>query len=190
MLRMGIRDHLVRFTVRPWRVVVTTRAGRLRHAGVWHLLSPMNERGALAWWLPMPRSRWSRFLSAVFAVWLALVMGEAGLVHHRCPMHDGSDAGHATGHVGAHQSHARAGASHAGQSDSDAPAGRGHHVCTCIGACSVSCGSAPLPIPALLPAATVAFTTVAPAVSPMTAAAPAPVPFALPFANAPPRAIA
>ena len=135
----------------------------------------------------MPRSRWSRLLSAVFAVWLALVMGEAGFVHHRCPMHDGAMPGQTATHAPAHMAHPASADADAGNG---APTNAGHHVCTCIGACNAACGALPLPTPGELALIVLRAAAAAPAISPTTAAAATPVPFALPFANAPPRAIA
>jgi hypothetical protein len=127
----------------------------------------------------MRRSPLTRFLSALFAVWLALVMGDAGLVGHHCPMHDGTLA--AAGSMDLH-------GGHAGHGDHGAPNG-GHHACTCLGACSASsevtlAGPVEVPVPAAL-----LVTTAAPD-APGAATPVARAHFSLPFANGPPAAIA
>jgi hypothetical protein len=129
----------------------------------------------------MRRSLWTRTVSALFAVWLALVMGEAGFAHHHCPMHDGPmppAAGVATGgQHGAHGSH-------------DTPNGGEHHACTCLGACCVSNGAITLAAGPEIPAVAVGLpsATIPGAASIATPAARAL--FTLPFANGPPTAIA
>jgi hypothetical protein len=119
----------------------------------------------------MRRSSWTRIFSAIFAVWLALVMGEAGFIHHRCPMHDGP-APSAAGAMAAHAGHG------------DVPNG-GHHACTCIGACNASSAvtlvrATELPIPDVVLVA---------AAAPERPSDTAPAPradFSLPFPNGPP----
>ena len=135
----------------------------------------------------MRRSAWNRTLSAIFAIWLALVMGDAGFAHHHCPMHDGpmpsamSGSGmQGAGHGGGHLAHG----------EDDAPPPDGQHACTCIGACTASSGAAAVTKPAALPAATIAFVaTVAPEYGESQAHLVRP-PFSLPFANGPPRRVA
>jgi hypothetical protein len=147
-------------------------------------MPPARARGSHHWRerislrAAMRRSPWTRILSAFFAVWLALVMGEAGVVHHHCPMHDGPAPGIAGGDMAGH-------AAHGGQG---APNG-GHHACTCLGACSATSAvtlvdTVGVPIPALVLAA---------AAAPDSAVRTAPAArahFSLPFANGPPPAIA
>ena len=136
----------------------------------------------------MRRSRSSRVLSAIFAIWLALVMGEAGFAHHHCPMHDGpipsamSGNGmlHGTGHGDAHASH--------GEDGNPAPAG--HHLCTCIGACTASSGAATIAEAPALPAAQIAYIAVTVPERREPRASGDRAPFTLPFPNGPPQRIA
>jgi len=137
----------------------------------------------------MRRSLWNRTLSAIFAVWLALVMGEAPFVHHHCPMHDGPLPVNADTHGSAHRGHGGDGelGEHAGH---DGPTSHGHHVCTCIGECSASGGAVALTEPAELPVAVIALVetpTAGHRNEPRRGQRPS---FTLPFANGPPRAIA
>jgi hypothetical protein len=134
----------------------------------------------------MRRSLWNRTLSAIFAVWLALVMGDAGFAHHHCSMHDGplptvSGSGmHGPAHADGHASHGEHGT----------PASSGDHLCTCIGACSASSGAVALSEPTKLPAAVIICSAAAATdrseIRPPSARAA----FTLPFANGPPRRIA
>jgi hypothetical protein len=132
----------------------------------------------------MRRSLSNRTLSAIFAVWLALVMGDAGFAHRHCSMHDAplpaAGSGHGAAHAGGHASH----------DGSRAPSSSGHHHCTCIGACSASSGAVARAEPAELPAAVIVFTAAATADSSEVRAPSARAPFTLPFANGPPRRIA
>ena len=115
----------------------------------------------------MRRTRLTRTLASLLAIWLSLTLGEPALVHHHCPMHDAPAAAHA-GHAG----------------HGEAPT---HHgpACTCIGACSASSSVATL-------AAVV--TILAPRVVDVGSAAISPTADApathrarvLPFANGPP----
>lgn len=127
----------------------------------------------------MRRSLLTRSLSALFAVWLALMMGDAGLVGHHCPTHDGAVA--AAGAMDAHVGHA----THGGH---DAPNG-GHHRCTCLGACSAS-SSVTLAGPVDVPVPMVVLFTAAAVDAPPASAPVARADFTLPFANGPPPAIA
>ena len=120
----------------------------------------------------MRHSPWTRILSAIFAVWLALVMGEAGFVHHHCPMHDGPAAAAAGAPMMDHTGHRVA------------PNG-GHHACTCIGDCSASSAvtlapAAELPIPDVL------LVAAATPDRPSDTAPASRADFSLPFANGPP----
>ena len=120
----------------------------------------------------------------MFALWLALVVGEAGFVHHDCPMHDGRLAT-----ASAHD-HSHVAATRAEQSHGSGPAGDGHHVCTCIGACSAASGGIAVDAVPALPAERVARVAVAPAPDDPALLPLRRPPFALPFANGPPSAIA
>ena len=133
----------------------------------------------------MRRSRWTRTLAAIFAVWLALVLGDAGFAHHHCPMHDGP-VPTAMGTSGSHAAHM----AHGDQGDHGAPAPNGHHGCTCIGACSASSGAIALVAPPELPAATITDVADTGASSDRQVAPAQRPPFTLPFANGPPQRIA
>jgi len=122
----------------------------------------------------MRRSPWSRILSALFAAWLALVMGEASVVHHHCPMHDGPAPAAASGEMGGHAGHGGGGA----------PNG-GHHACTCIGACNAS-SAVTLTRPAELPMPDVVVFAASAPERPTDSAPTARADFSLPFANGPP----
>ena len=135
----------------------------------------------------MHRSRCSRILSAIFAIWLALVMGDAGVAHHHCPMHDGpmpsamSGGGmHSGGHAAGHASH--------GEDGPRSPDGQ--HLCTCIGACAASTGVAAIAEPTELPAASVTYAAVRAPERSEAEARPSRAAFTLPFANGPPQRIA
>jgi hypothetical protein len=120
----------------------------------------------------MRRSPWTRTLSAIFAVWLALVMGEAGFVHHHCPMHDGPAAAAATTGMMDHAGHG-------------GPPNGGHHACTCIGACNAS--SAVTLVPATeLPIPELVLVAAATPERPSDTAPASRADFSLPFANGPP----
>jgi hypothetical protein len=141
----------------------------------------------------MHRSLWNRTLSAIFAVWLALAMGDAGFAHPHCPMHDGPLPAAPSGsgmHTGGHASHGEHGAPGHGAPEHGAPENGGHHLCTCIGACSASAGAAAIAEPAELPAAVIAFVSGATPERDETRAPAGRAPFSLPFANGPPRRIA
>jgi hypothetical protein len=82
----------------------------------------------------MRRPCWHRALSAVLAVWFALVTVEPAALH-ACPMHSGGHAGaraHADseGQQADHAGHQAV----AGAPDSQAPSSG--HSCTCLGDCS------------------------------------------------------
>lgn len=79
----------------------------------------------------------------LLALWLALSLGESGIVH-ACPMHDGAAGSAAGDHGAAHAPvHAEVAAVHDGPSDAHAtPAAHpdtddGHAACTCLGTCGV-----------------------------------------------------
>ena len=121
----------------------------------------------------MRRTPLTRVLAAMVAVWLALVLGEPGLVHHHCPMHDGGSASSAA-------------AGHAAHGEQHAPGGgHGRHLCTCVGACTASGAAAALVSSPEVPGAIVVAATCRP-IPPAGAAAPPRRSFALPFANGPP----
>jgi len=135
----------------------------------------------------MRRSAWNRTLSAIFAIWLALVMGDAGFAHHHCPMHDGpmpsampGGGMHGGGHAVGHPSH----------DEDGAPSPNGQHLCTCIGACTASSGAAALTEPAELPAARIAYVATMAPEHGESQSHPVRPPFSLPFANGPPQRIA
>jgi len=134
----------------------------------------------------MRRSLWNRTLSAIFAVWLALVLGDAGFAHHHCSMHDGPlPAVSGSGmHGGAHAD------GHASHDGHGTPSSSGHHLCTCIGACSASSGAVALAEPTELPAAVIAYVASAATDHSEIRVPSARAPFLLPFANGPPRRIA
>lgn len=138
----------------------------------------------------MRRAFWPRPLAALFAVWLALVMGDVGFVHPHCAMHDGPvpTAGAARD---VHRAHDAPGHGALGHGDSDTPpAGHGDHACSCLGACTASSGAATIGrAPELPQAITATAETVTPAGEALTRA-PDRAPFVLPFANGPPPAIA
>jgi hypothetical protein len=122
----------------------------------------------------MRRPLLARFLSSLFALWFAVVVGDPGVLH-ACPEH----GGHA-GHGSAHSAHQRAGGEHG-----KAPATTGG--CTCIGSCCAAPSLAPLPEIASFTVST----AIVPAVSTpeYPASAPASLPERLlPFANGPPQA--
>jgi len=77
----------------------------------------------------MRRPWWTRLSAAVLALWLALVLGESGLVR-TCAMHDRMGATTAATPIATH--HAAA-AGH-GATDHRGPA-HDHRGCTCIGCC-------------------------------------------------------
>jgi len=121
------------------------------------------------------------------AIWLVLVLGDAGFAHHHCPMHDGpmpstmSGTGmHGAGHAGGHGSHGEDGT----------PSPGGQHLCTCIGACAASSGAVALAAPTDLAVDSVAEVAVAVPEHGESQAHPPRAPFTLPFANGPPLRIA
>jgi hypothetical protein len=145
----------------------------------------------------MLRAPWSRTLAAVFAVWLALVMGDAGFAHPHCAMHDGAVPATRAAAMHdpsvAHDASAHdmlAQGAHAHGAPDAPPAGHGDHVCSCIGACAASGSAAAIGRAIELPQARVAgFDAAAPRGDAVTRL-PRRVPFALPYANGPPPAIA
>ena len=133
------------------------------------------------------RARWTRPLSALFALWFAFVLGDPGLLH-ACPMHGGHAMAHsAASTAGAHHM-ARAGhgsAGHAASHDSS------HHdrtgACTCVGQCCVAPTVAPLPIVAAL-SVPATISRAEPTLLAAFVATPAAPDVRLPFANGPPIA--
>ena len=136
----------------------------------------------------MRRSPWNRTLSAIFAVWLALVMGDAGFAHHHCPMHDGPMPSAMSGgemHGAGH------GASHLSHGDDGTQTPDGQHLCTCIGACAGSTGAAvAFATPTELPAARISYVAATAPERGELQAHPHRAAFTLPFANGPPPRIA
>src|SRR5689334_2136365 len=125
----------------------------------------------------MRRSVWSRLAAVVLGLWLALVLGEPGIVRI-CPAHDGAAPTAST--MGAHAMGAHA------TGASDAPAHE-HQSCTCIGCCL---GVTAVALLDRVPTAAAAVVDVP------TASADAPVgllprpgpPHARPYSTGPPRA--
>ncbi|HEX8848861.1 MAG TPA: hypothetical protein VF761_04935 [Gemmatimonadaceae bacterium] len=131
----------------------------------------------------MRRTPWTRLLAALMAVWLPVLLGEPGLLHHHCPMHDGTaTAGASVTMHGAHAGHG----DHDASPESGAPHGE-HHACTCIGACSASGATATLPAPIAASLEPIGTAHVGVPAEYATPARPR-VPFALPFPNGPPVA--
>ncbi|MEO7457880.1 MAG: hypothetical protein ABIY52_16610 [Gemmatimonadaceae bacterium] len=120
--------------------------------------------------------RLSRPLSALFALWFALVLVDPGVLH-ACPMHGGVHATTATSTMSHEQ------ASHAGHHG--APA-HDTNLCSCVGQCSAAATTIPVP-----QAAT--FAVPAHVAQPLALFhepeddAPASPGLALPFANGPPQ---
>ena len=130
----------------------------------------------------------SRPLSALFALWFAIVLGDPGVLHS-CPMHGGHGAAHSAAMMGnaaaAHEGHVM---HHAAAPASDAS----HHQdapapCTCLGHCCATPAAAPVPAVAavLVPEAVAEVGHPLPAPS---SDAPASPDRRLPFANGPPTA--
>ena len=122
--------------------------------------------------------RLSRPLSALFALWFALVLVDPGVLH-ACAMHGG---GHGAPAVTA----PAAQGDHGGHHDATPEKGSAAQ-CSCVGQCSVTPAVAPLPhvptfaVPTHVAQATSLFA------EPAEFVAPAPD-VSLPFANGPPQA--
>ena len=133
------------------------------------------------------RARWTRPLSAFFALWFAFVLGDPGLLH-ACPMHGGHAVSSAAASAGAehHATHGEHGsASHATSHDTSHHGGTG--PCTCVGQCCVAPAVAPLPtVAALYVPATVSRAE--PSLLVAFVVAPSAPDHRLPFANGPPTA--
>jgi hypothetical protein len=132
----------------------------------------------------------ARPLAALFALWFAIVLGDAGMLH-TCAMH-GGHGGHGvaatpptanTGH-GRHMSHGAQPATHqtapADTQHPDAPA-----PCTCIGHCCAVTVAAPLPTVGTIPVPVAVAEERHPLDAP-SAEAPAAPDRRLPFSNGPP----
>ena len=145
----------------------------------------------------MRRPRWHRALSAVLALWFALIMVEPAALH-ACPTHSGGhaaapradgapQASHAGSHAGSH-----VGAGHAVHAADAPPAPRhapsGDHACTCLGDCAGGT-AARVPTGPVARLALVTPTQVAPG-RPQHEYVAAWGDFVLPFATAPPVALA
>lgn len=122
----------------------------------------------------MRRSPLHRIVAALFAVWIAVVIGDPGVLHS-CPEH----GAHAlTAAHGSHSAHHDAGHQHGSKS---------HGGCTCVGSCCVTAAVGPLPTVATFAVAT----HIVPAVeqprigSDVAFTSPDRL---LPFANGPPQA--
>ena len=122
------------------------------------------------------RPWWHRALSAVLAVWFALVLVEPAALH-ACPPE-------CIGHAAASASAADAASAHHAHSAPERPAPAGSHTCTCLGDCAGSVvARAPEGQVALV--AQLLTTPVAPG-RPQHEFVAAWVAFVLPFATAPP----
>jgi hypothetical protein len=162
-----------------------------------------------------PPSRLSRSLTALFALWFAVVLGDPGVLH-ACAMHGGThgsevsaERAHSGGRGGMHDVH---GASEApaeavqqsGHGGHDGHAGHGGHgahgatggaehggkapgPCTCVGHCCAASAAASIPVVEALEAPAVVAAPRAPRAAPSDDA-PASPDLRLPFANGPPRA--
>jgi hypothetical protein len=128
--------------------------------------------------------------AALFALWFAVVLGDAGMLH-TCAMH-GGHGGHgvtatpplaSSGH-GRHMAHGTQPAAHQ-TAPADAPQPDAPAPCTCIGHCCAVTVAAPLPtvgtIPVPVAVAEVRHPLDAPSVE-----APAAPDRRLPFSNGPP----
>ena len=137
------------------------------------------------------RTPWSRAFAALFALWIAALLGDPGTLHS-CAMHGGVAghgvrAGHAPAAAAAHHVHdahaSERDVHHAASHDSapSAPSG----PCTCIGHCCAVAAVAPLPTLGTL----VVPVAIAAEHDPLEApriAPPAAPDLRLPFANGPP----
>jgi hypothetical protein len=156
-----------------------------------------------------PPSRLSRSLTALFALWFAVVLGDPGVLH-ACAMHGGThgsevsaERAHSGGRGGMHDVH---GASetpaeavqqsghggHAGHGAHGATGGAEHGgkapgPCTCVGHCCAASAAASIPVVAALESPAVVAAHRAPRAAPSDDA-PASPDLRLPFANGPPRA--
>jgi hypothetical protein len=141
------------------------------------------------------RARWTRPLSAFFALWFAFVLGDPGLLH-ACPMHGGHGVASATAsasaeHHAAHGEHGPTSNAATHSASHDASHDASHHgktgPCTCVGQCCIAPAVAPLPtVAAMHVPATVSRAE--PALLVAFVVAPAAPDVRLPFANGPPTA--
>lgn len=134
------------------------------------------------------RTRWTRPLAALFALWFAFILGDPGLLH-ACPMHGGHGVASATASDGA-EHHMAAHGVHASASH-DASPDASHHgktaPCTCVGLCCIAPALASLPAVAALHVP-VTISRAEPAQLVAFVVAPAAPDLRLPFANGPPTA--
>lgn len=134
------------------------------------------------------RTRWTRPLAALFALWFAFILGDPGLLH-ACPMHGGHGVASATASAGAEHRMAAHGV-HASASH-DASPDASHHgktaPCTCVGLCCIAPALASLPAVAALHVP-VTISRAEPAQLVAFVVAPAAPDLRLPFANGPPTA--
>lgn len=147
------------------------------------------------------RSRWSRPFTALFALWFAVVLGDAGTLHS-CAMHGGGMGGHGGhgGHGGQGAAHQQATGSAAGHqmdrmhgeqaaAHETPPAGSQRRAapgpCTCLGHCCAVTVAVPLPTVATLPVPVAVAEARHPLEAPAVVAPAAPD-LRLPFANGPP----
>lgn len=134
------------------------------------------------------RTRWTRPLAALFALWFAFILGDPGLLH-ACPMHGGHGVASATASAGA-EHHMAAHGVHASASH-DASPDASHHgktaPCTCVGLCCIAPALASLPAVAALHVP-VTISRAEPAQLVAFVVAPAAPDLRLPFANGPPTA--
>jgi hypothetical protein len=125
-----------------------------------------------------------RFVSALVAVWLAIVLAEPAALHV-CAAHDGAPAASAAIDAGQHAGHhVHGAAANAGGEHGDVPA---THGCSCLGHCAGS--ASPVILATTLDGALVVLgssdrTTAELGFTPLAPA------FLLPFANGPPLSVA
>jgi hypothetical protein len=129
----------------------------------------------------------TRPLTALFALWFAVMLGDPGLLH-TCAMHGGHGSHGATpAATAAHDApmaHGAHGAMHQ-SAPADAPRPDAAGPCTCIGHCCAVTVAAPLPTPATIPVPVAVAQERHPLDAP-AADAPAAPDRRLPFANGPP----
>jgi hypothetical protein len=137
----------------------------------------------------------ARPLTALFALWFAIMLGDAGMLH-TCAMH-GGHGGHRGDHGTPRAAAASATVEHDGQMahgahgaahqsvPADAPQPAAPAPCTCIGHCCAVTVAAPLPAPATVPVPVVVAEERHPLDAPSVVSLAAPD-RRLPFSNGPP----